>query len=277
MADIEVRSGAVTLHVQSDDFTDPWRAAPTLVLIAGFGRSARTWYPLVPLLARDMRVLGMDLRGVGRSGLQFDPLREITLDHYVDDLAAVVEALVPGPVHLCGESIGGIVAAGYAARHPARVASLTLISTPARLRPEARERYAFGHATPAAAMQALGTEEWLRRTNGNNRFPPDMPAGFLEWFTREVASTDARVLLGMSEFILQASLEPLLCAIHAPTLLLYPEGGTTASEDQCALLQHAIRDVRVRRIPTPYHMVHLIDPGTCASHIRDFVAAHAPG
>lgn len=277
MPPFQVLSGDVALHVECDDFTDPWRAAPTLLLIPGFGRTARTWYPLVPLLARHMRVLRMDLRGLGGSGRNFDALREITLERYVEDVAAVVAHCTDGPLHLCGESIGGIVAAGFAARHPAHTASLTLVSSPARLRPEAREKYSFGHGSPAQAMQALGTAEWLRRTNGNTRFPPDMNPEFLDWFNAEVAGADPQVLLGMSDFILHASLEPLLGAITAPTLLIYPQGGSTASDDQCDLLLRAIPDARAERIATPCHMVHLIDPEACAGHIRRFVAAQSRG
>lgn len=270
MSSFEVVSGRVTLHVRCDDFTDPWRIAPTLLMLHGFGRSSKMWYPMVPALARDFRVLRMDLRGLGGSGLEFDPEREITLDHYVADLLAVVRKS-GGPVHLCGESIGGIVCAAFAARHPEHVQTLTLISTPAFLQPEARALYACGHATPAAAMRALGAAEWLRRTNGSTRFPPDTAHDFLDWFNGEIAAADAGVLAGMSAFILEGNIVHLLPAIQAPTLLIYPDAGKTASDDQCAIFLQAIADVRVERLPTPYHMVHLILPRECSESIRAFV------
>lgn len=274
MGAIAVASGAVTLNVECDDFTDPWREAPTLLLVHGFGRSSRMWYPLVPTLARHFRVLRLDLRGLGKSSRNFDPLREITLDHYVRDLGAVLQALAPsGPVHLCGESIGSIASAAFAALHPAAVRSLTLVATPAFLRPQARETYACGFDTPAEAMTQLGAREWLRRTNGSTRFPPDMDPGFLAWFNEEIANADPGVLLGMSEFILRGDLRPYLPQIAAPTLLIYPSGGKTASDEQCQLFLDLIPDVRVHRIPTSAHMVHLVQPEACAQRIRAFVQA----
>lgn len=271
MSSFQVSSGSVTLHVDYDDFTDPWRDAPTLLLLHGFGRSSKMWYPLVPQLARDFRVLRMDLRGLGRSSRDFDALRELTLDNYVADLLALVQHTGGGPLHLCGESIGGMVGAAFAARYPQYVRTLTLISTPAFLRPEARTLYACGYETPAAAMHALGTAEWLRRTNSGTRFPPDMPQGFLDWFNAEVANADTDVLIGMSAFILHGNIEPLLPSIQAPTLLIYPQAGKTASEDQCAIFLAKIPDVRVQRLPTSFHMVHLILPRECCDAIRGFV------
>jgi 3-oxoadipate enol-lactonase len=273
MSSLTVMSGEVALNVECDDFTDPWREAPTLLLLHGFGRSSKMWYPLVPQLARHFRVLRLDLRGLGRSGRNFDPATEITLDQYVEDTLAVVRQLCDGPVHLCGESIGGIVSAAFAARHPRHVATLTLISTPAFLAPEARSLYACGHATPAAAMEALGAREWLRRTNGSTRFPPDMPPGFLQWFDDEVAGADPGVLSGMSAFILEGNIQALLPSIQAPTLLLYPQGGKTATETQCTIFLEGIRNVRLRRISTPFHMIHLVQPEACCEEIRAFIVS----
>ena len=229
---------------------------------------------MVPDLARHFRVLRMDLRGLGRSGRDFDALREITLDNYVADLLALVQHLGAAPVHLCGESIGGIICAAFAARYPQHVHTLTLISTPAFLRPQARLLYACGHDTPAQAMQALGTAEWLRRTNGSTRFPPDMPQPFLDWFNGEVGNADPDVLIGMSAFILNGNIVPELSGIRAPTLLIYPEAGTTASDDQCAIFLTEIPNSRVVRVPTPYHMVHLIQPHACCDAILDFALAN---
>ena len=51
------------LHYDIDDFTDPWRHAPYLILQHGFGRSGRFWYSWVPYLARFYKVVRPDARG----------------------------------------------------------------------------------------------------------------------------------------------------------------------------------------------------------------------
>ena len=48
-----------------DDFTDPWKQPPTLLLLHAAMGSAKRWYAAVPTLARHYRVIRMDLRGHG--------------------------------------------------------------------------------------------------------------------------------------------------------------------------------------------------------------------
>ena len=51
-----------------------------------------------------------------------------TVDQQVDDLEALLDAWgVTGPVHLFGNSFGGVLSLAFAHRHPERVASLFLI------------------------------------------------------------------------------------------------------------------------------------------------------
>lgn len=42
------RDHAPSLYYEVDDYTDPWRNAPYLVLQHGYGRSSLFWYSWVP-------------------------------------------------------------------------------------------------------------------------------------------------------------------------------------------------------------------------------------
>ena len=66
------RAGKPMLHYALDDFTDPWRDAPYLILQHGYGRSGRFWYSWVPYLARFYKVVRPDLRGLGGSQVPED-------------------------------------------------------------------------------------------------------------------------------------------------------------------------------------------------------------
>src|SRR5574342_402553 len=59
------RAGKPTLHYELDDYTDPWRNAPYLILQHGYGRSGKFWYSWVPYLSRFYRVVRRDLRRAG--------------------------------------------------------------------------------------------------------------------------------------------------------------------------------------------------------------------
>ena len=52
-----------------DDYTDPWRQNDTLVMLHAAMGSARRFYAWVPHLARDFRVVRMELRGHGASDI----------------------------------------------------------------------------------------------------------------------------------------------------------------------------------------------------------------
>src|SRR5215475_13112291 len=99
-------SDGVRLGYWIDDFTDPWKAAPTLLLLHAAMGSLRRYYAWVPRLSRHYRVVRMDLRGHGNS--EIPPAgRELTLDRLVQDVAELMDHLDCAGAHIVGNSAGG--------------------------------------------------------------------------------------------------------------------------------------------------------------------------
>lgn len=101
-------------------------ATPCLVFLHGM-TTARWGQKSQGLLAR-ARAMGtgfacIDFRGHGESDGHLDTL---TISDLLADVDALVEAV--GPVVLCGSSMGALAAAWYAARRPAQVRALALLS-----------------------------------------------------------------------------------------------------------------------------------------------------
>lgn len=93
--------------------------AHPVVMLHGIRGYAETFAGVAAALQPDCRVIAFDQRGRGRS--DWDPQHGYYTDAYVNDLAAVVDALGLERFDLLGHSMGGINAIVYAATHPSKV------------------------------------------------------------------------------------------------------------------------------------------------------------
>lgn len=131
--DMTVTSGDVELAVYRwGQSRKGKKTKPVIVLVHGYPDSASVWAATADLLAQDYQVVAYDVRGAGRSSRP-QPTQAYELQHLVDDLAAVVDAVSPGkPVHLVGHDWGSIQSweAVTTSRLQGRIASYTSISGP---------------------------------------------------------------------------------------------------------------------------------------------------
>jgi len=267
------RAGAPAIHYEYDDYTDPWKNAPILMLQHGYSRSARIWYQWVPYLARHYRVVRMDLRGLGRSPADFDLQTEMTAGHFIEDILAVIDAHGGGPVHYCGESLGGILGMLLAAEHPDKLRTLTLVSAPLRLSARTQKDFACGYASWQEALRVLGSEGWSERVNTITRFPAGTDPQLLDWYAKETGKSNVDALIRLSEIACSVDVEPCLARITTPTLGLYPmKGPITVNDDDIIL--NTIADMRMVRLPTTYHAIQFLMPAACAQEVLHFAAQH---
>ena len=103
---------------------------PLGVINGGPGASHHCIARLESLASPSLRLVLYDQRGMGGSSAPVDD-RAFDLDHYVTDLDAVREGLGLAQIHVLGHSFGGLIAMAYAAAHPERLASLTIVSSSA--------------------------------------------------------------------------------------------------------------------------------------------------
>ena len=96
-----------------------------LVLVHGFGGDKDNFTRVAGLLVRRYRVIIPDLPGFGDATR--DPGARHTVADQVERLQAFAAALGLDTFHLGGNSMGGFIAAEFAARHAHRVASLWLL------------------------------------------------------------------------------------------------------------------------------------------------------
>jgi pimeloyl-ACP methyl ester carboxylesterase len=101
---------------------------PLVLLHGGFG-SGEMFGPVLPALARERRVIAVDLQAHGRTADVGRPLRFETM---ADDIAALIGHLGLVRSDVMGVSMGGGVALRTAIQHPEAVDRLVLVSVPFR-------------------------------------------------------------------------------------------------------------------------------------------------
>ena len=99
----------------------------TLVLIHGFGDRKESFYFIAEFLKERLNLVIPDLPGFGNSGM--DPNLVYGLDNYIDWLDRFIEQTGLDTFHLAGCSMGGAIAAKFAAQFPSRVKTLSLVGS----------------------------------------------------------------------------------------------------------------------------------------------------
>ncbi len=135
--------------------------APQIVFSHGWTCTGRVWHEQVLALSDRFRLVTYDQPGHGRTsnprGHAFD------MDLFGDTLKAVVEqATGPGPLVLCGHSLGGMTALNFLRRHgevvAGRLQGLLLLSTTSRA---AADDVRFGFGVHSVARLERGINRVL--------------------------------------------------------------------------------------------------------------------
>jgi len=104
--------------------------APVLLLLHALGTSRALWAPQRDRLRRSFRLVRYDMRGHGESQT---PPGDYSLDRLGRDAVAILDAAGARRAHLCGVSLGGLVALWLGVHAPDRVGRLVAANTAARL------------------------------------------------------------------------------------------------------------------------------------------------
>lgn len=263
----------------------PAKAPRNTVALHGWLDNAASFLPMAPLLP-DLNLYAMDWVGHGRSDHRPAGCGGGFINN-LEDLLAVHEHLGSQPLDLIGHSMGGALAALYAAAFPERVRRLVLIEAlgPMSLAPERfaselrrgllarnqfqdRRRLYDSLDEPVAARMAAGNLSEASARLLVQRGTEACAGQFR--FRSDPRETLPSLLRGSEEQVVTA-LQQIAC----PVLVILAEPATSYLSGAPAQRRlEALRPLEIHRLPGNHHL-HMETPQVVAPLIDAFLAADA--
>jgi class 3 adenylate cyclase len=224
-------------------------------------------------LASFSRLVVFDKRGHGVSDPV--PLTAVpTLEHWIDDLTAVLDALGIEEAALIGDTEGGPMTALHAATHPDRVTSLVLVNSFARwLR---ADDYPVG--MPAATWEKLlerYEQNWGVTAEMLDLAAPSAASDprFRTWYTRyQRLSMSRGAAATLYAWVTQLDVRSVLDTIRVPTLVLQRAGARHHRAGFGRYLAERIPAARYVELPgadtSPFHAG---DVGPLLDEVEEFL------
>jgi len=271
-----VEVDSIRWHVEEAGSGDP-----ALLLFHGYLGSTAVWHRAMPLLARRLRVIAVDLPGAGYSSRPADAPYDLV---WLASLVPVLmDALQLGPCLLGGHSLGGAVALRAAASNPERCLGLVLVAPLVyRQKPPPGLRFAKRHpgiagrffASPlgraviphlvrhaAFASREAKVEVDVRRLLDHL----DAPGGW-----------NAATRMGLAAGDSTPS-EEVLRQIRCPSLVLWGEQDVVHPESTTARLAGDLGGgARISRLPATSHNCHEEAPERFAQDTLEWFEEHFP-
>jgi magnesium chelatase accessory protein len=267
-----VRAGGYEWHVQEIG------SGPVCLLIHGTGAATHSWRGVMPLLAKDYRVVAMDLPGHGfTKGAAKNP----TLKAMAASVAALLDALDVKPDLIVGHSAGAAIGAQMLLEQKWQVplidfapALMPFPGLAAKIFPSLAKML---FTNPFAAIifsriarQNGETARFLARSTGSK-----IDAEGEKYYTRLFSKSGH--CDGAVRMMANWQLEPLrdrLPEIPSPVLLVHPDGDAAIPKSAVIDSAALIPGCEVQLMPGLGHLAHEENPALAANIITAFAKKH---
>ena len=252
--------GGTVFHVCEDG--PP--GAPALLLLHSLGTTMEIWAPQLQALARQYRVVRMDLRGHGLSGATAG---DYSMASLAADAMAALDALGIAAAHVAGVSIGGRLCLELAATYPDRVLTIIPCDTGFVSGPPERwvTRMDGVRQGGMAAVQDVVMANWV--------IDPGLASS--RALLRMLLRTDPVGYLGCSAALRDAAMPgPIGC----PTTVVVGEADPSSPVAKSQEIHAAIPGSRLVVIPGASHIPNFEAAGPLTAIMLQHLAAqHRPG
>ncbi|MGE3960685.1 MAG: alpha/beta fold hydrolase [Dehalococcoidia bacterium] len=260
------------------------RSRHALLMLHGYASTSEMWSDVATDLAREFRVIALDMRGYGQSDRAED--MDYTRATQLEDLEAFVDAVGLRSLTLVGHSMGGALAICYAAEHPEIVTALVVVE-----------------AAPEVLRSGIeGVRRLLLAGDGFDSvdaavdaFRPYQTYASIEQLERRVHSVlrmneDGRLVWDFDEAFRDPQIRPpepdpgqrrlsdlwdSADRIQCPTMIIRGQDTDMLTPEAIQRLHRRIAGSRVSLIEDAGHHVPTDQPASLALNIREFLQSIA--
>ena len=253
-------TNGINLH-----YTRTGGSKPPVVLLHGLMANGACWTGLAHFLEADYDLIMPDARGHGGSSV---PEHGYRYADHARDVAGLIQALQLAPAILIGHSMGGLVAAVLASRHPELLRAL-IFADPTFLSPKVqREIRDSDVADQHRRYLSMTLDELVADWRSRH------PERALE--TIEMVA-QARLQTSLAAFDVLTPPNPnyrrAVKAIKVPALLVIGGPGGAVSPEAAAELQRINPRLQVAQIPEAGHGLHYDQPEKFAAIVKAFLSS----
>jgi 3-oxoadipate enol-lactonase len=248
------------LHYRIDGPDD---GTPVLLMNA-LGTTLDLWAAQSERLQRTFRVIRCDTRGHGGSAA---PAGDYTLDELGEDALRVLDVVGAETAHICGISLGGLIAMWLGIYQPSRVRSLVLADTAARVGTAERwmERIAKVRTEGMTAIADLNMPNWF--TPEFREHQPEIVARF----HRMVAACNPDGYAGCCAALRDADLRPIIRGVRAPALVIAGDQDPSTTIADAEFIHQEIPGASMVTFPAA-HLANVECADLFSQHLESFLA-----
>lgn len=219
------------------------------------------WRHVMEGLAEHRQLIRYDVRGTGLSDRD---VSDISFEHFVTDLGAVVDALGLERFPLLGISQGGAVSIAYTVRNPQRVSHLILLGAYARgVVHRSNQGHELLETRRAIIRQGWGSDDPSYRQLFSMQFIPEGTLEQLQWFS-ELERVSATPEIAEKIIVAMANIDVsgLLPGVKVPTLILNCRGDRRVPIDTARELAALMPSARFVTLESNNHLILAHEPAT---------------
>ena len=230
----------------------------TVVFVHGAGGNRNHWINQFDGLKNDFNVMVVELPGHGDSS----PQGANRVERYAEDVAAVIDALIPAPPIVAGHSMGGAICQTLALTYPDKISGLVLIGTGCRLK-----------VLPAILDGILTNFSETVAMINRYAFSKYTDEDIVQEGNSEMSKAPPSVIHGDFLACDRFNICERVGEITHPTLILCGEDDQLTPVKYSRFLAEKIPNASLKTFPRAGHMVMVELPGKVNDAIREFVSS----